>query len=255
MPSTTADARCCEFCGKPLDFKEVKPPVIPTSRDKRGKRAKLKPLRLYLPCSCDEAAKALEEREQAAEAKRLEDERDDFYGRLKRAGVKERYKKATHEKASDLAAKVAEGQSLYIFGPYGTGKTHLASAIARKLVWAHKRVRMMTSIELTMELQATIGSPSSEKAVMDALASRPVLIIDDLGKEPPTDWVLSRLFAIINERYDSTLPTVITTNYDREHLVERLGRKGDTDTAEALASRLFQMCIDVPLDGEDRRLA
>lgn len=243
MTSTTDEARTCEYCGKPLETKE-----LPSF-------GKAKPLVLFIDCECEEARKAREEERKRAEAKQLEADKRDFYERLARAGVKERYKKAEHELASKMTAKVLDGESLYIWGPFGTGKTHLASAIARKLVWAKKRVRMLTGIDLIMELQSTYGSSSSEANVMNKFATCPVLIIDDLGKEPPSDWVLSRLFSVVNARYDAMLPVIITTNYERGKLVERMGKHGDHDTAEALVSRLCEMGETVPLSGDDRRLA
>ena len=87
------------------------------------------------------------------------------------------------------------------------------------------------------------------------LANVPILIIDDMGKEPPSDWVLSRLFAVINARYDKMLPTIITTNYEKSALVERMGKHGDHDTAEAMVSRICEMCELIKLTGEDRRLS
>lgn len=243
MTSTTDEVRICEHCGKPLEVQEL--PSFGSA----------KPLVLFVDCECEEARKAREEERKRDEAKQLEADKRDFYERLARAGVKKRYQKAEHELASKMTAKVLAGESLYIWGPFGTGKTHLASAIARKLVWAKKHVRMLTGIDLTMELQATYGSSASEADVMGRFARCPVLVIDDLGKEPPSDWVLSRLFSVINARYDAMLPVIITTNYERGKLVERMGKHGDHDTAEALVSRLCEMGETIPLSGNDRRLA
>lgn len=252
MPSTTDSPRVCEFCGKPLEFKEMPKLFGMESKDKDGND---KPFGFYRDCKCAEAVKYRQEREKAEEARRKEEERRDFYKRLERAGVKKRYEKATHELEPENTQKVLEGKSLYICGEFGTGKTHLASAIARKLVWKRKRVRLLTGIDITMMLQATYGSSESEADVLKRLAKVPVLIIDDLGKEPPSDWVLSRLFAVINARYDEMLPTVITTNYEKSALVERMGKHGDHDTAEAMVSRICEMCELIKMDGKDRRLA
>ncbi len=50
-----------------------------------------------------------------------------------------------------------------------------------------------------------------------------MLIIDDLGKERPSEWTLEKLFTIINNRYENNLPVIIiTTNYNRDKLRERL---------------------------------
>lgn len=252
MPSTTDSIYVCEFCGKPLEFKELPNLFGLKSRDEDGSG---KSFGFYQNCTCVEAVRHRQEQDKAEEARRKEEERRGFYKRLESAGVKKRYEKATHELEAEYTQKVLDGKSLYIFGEFGTGKTHLASAIARKLVWKRKRVRMLTGIDITMMLQATYGSSDSETKVLATLAKVPILIIDDMGKEPPSDWVLSRLFAVINARYDEMLPTIITTNYEKSALIERMGKHGDHDTAEAMVSRICEMCEPIKLTGEDRRLA
>ena len=252
MPSTTGNAHVCEFCGRPLEFKEL--PLL-FGMKSSGDDGNDKPFGFYQACQCEEAVRHRQEIERAEEAMRREEEREDFYRRLERAGVKKRYEKAAHELEPENTQKVLEGKSLYICGEFGTGKTHLASAIARKLIWRRKRVRMLTGIDITMMLQATYGSSESEADVLARLAKVPILIIDDMGKEPPSDWVLSRLFAVINARYDEMLPTIITTNYEKSALVERMGKHGDHDTAEAMVSRICEMCELIKLTGEDRRLS
>jgi len=80
-----------------------------------------------------------------------------------------------------------------------------------------------------------------------------LLIIDDLGKEPATEWVISTLYGIVNERYERELPTIITTNYADEELARRLSRNGDTTTGEAILSRLHEMCDGVEMWFDDYR--
>lgn len=53
---------------------------------------------------------------------------------------------------------------------------------------------------------------------MNLYSSVDLLVIDDLGKEKPTEWVLEKLFLIVNNRYNNYLPIVITTNYNRNQL-------------------------------------
>ena len=82
-----------------------------------------------------------------------------------------------------------------------------------------------------------------------------LLVIDDFGKEPPTDWALSQLFRVVNARYEALKPVVVTTQFSRPALIERLSKNGDEQTAVAIVSRLFEMCRKVELAGSDRRLS
>ena len=82
----------------------------------------------------------------------------------------------------------------------------------------------------------------------------PLLIIDDMGKEPATEWGISKIYAIINGRYDGYMPTIVTTNYDDQQLARRLTPpNGDDITAQATIDRLREMCGGVPMDGESWR--
>lgn len=89
---------------------------------------------------------------------------------------------------------------------------------------------------------------------LPAYQSVHVLVLDDLGKESPTDFALERMFALVDERYNRLLPTVVTTQYRRSMLTDRLARRGDEETAKAIISRLRQGCMTVELKGGDRRL-
>lgn len=240
MTSTTDDS-ICQYCGSMLPFTTLN--IL--GHDKK----------IYRECSCPDAVKERERIEREEVEAEKEEQKRNFYSKLENAGIKKRYIHAQHELANPLSIKVICGQSLYIWGAFGTGKTHLASAIARVLIWQNKRVRILTGIDLTMMLQATYGSNESEADVLGKLSRYQVLIIDDLGKEPPSDWVLSRLFSIVNARYEAMLPLIITTNYEKSKLIERLSKHGDSDTAEAIVSRLCEMSETIRLDGADRRLA
>lgn len=209
----------------------------------------------YRACDCEGAQRARQEQEEAkakAEARRRN---EILANNIHQAGIPLRYVTAKDEKAYTLAQCVRDGYSLYIYGGFGAGKTYLACAVALELIRdMNKRVKFMTGIELTMKLQATYGNLESEDEIMNHLCSYEVLVIDDLGKEPPTDWTLSRIFEIIDRRSKGKLPVIITSNYSRGGLVERLERKGDTDTAEAISSRLHEMCKVVDMGNVDRRL-
>ena len=258
MPLTTKrkgrrivpEPRACPHCGA------MQQPITVTAPVRMAGCNAGEPLLVgWESCECEGAAAERDQREAAEAAQASEQRRRSWDARMRKAGIKARYADADHPLATELAAEVMRGRSAYITGDNGTGKTHLASAIALRLLREGKRPRMLTGIDLTLELQATYGTSGSEVEAMERLCGYDVLVIDDLGKEPPTDWALSRLFAVVNRRYEQLAPMVVTTNYSRGKLIERLGRKGDADTAKALVSRLREMSRAVVLDGPDMRLS
>jgi DNA replication protein DnaC len=79
-----------------------------------------------------------------------------------------------------------------------------------------------------------------------------VLVLDELGSTIPTDWVRDTMYQIINKRYNDNKVTIFTTNYfddvrsEQKELLE-------TRITYRLRSRLFEMCTNVVIDGEDYR--
>ena len=82
-----------------------------------------------------------------------------------------------------------------------------------------------------------------------------LLIIDDLGVEYMNDWMLSKLFVIVNERMKNELPIIITTNYELEQLKQRLSIPNKVcETTNSIISRLYEMCYRVECRGNDYRM-
>ena len=148
---------------------------------------------------------------------------------------------------------------LFITGPKGTGKTHLAAAIANQLMQEGTAVVCMTMIDLLDRIKQTFEQNqkwgASESSILKVYKEVPLLIIDDMGKEPATEWAVSKIYAIINARYEAYLPTIITTNYSDSELVRRLTPKdsGDNTTADATIDRLREMCAAIVTTGDSWR--
>ena len=115
-------------------------------------------------------------------------------------------------------------------GSYGSGKTHLALAIANHRLQQDDDVLFMTTPDLLDHLRATYG-PSSQieyDALFERVRNTALLVLDDLGTESPTPWAQEKLFQLLNHRYLHRLPTVLTMNLDEAQLDPRLrSRLGD----------------------------
>lgn len=145
--------------------------------------------------------------------------------------------------------------SLMLMSPdcWGVGKTHLVCSIAHHILnrWDGedilRPVHFVSEPDLYRRIQATYSYTAeerhwlpSEQDILTELAIRPLLIIDDIGKEKRTDpkFVQRILFAIIDGRYSRRLPMVMTTNLSAQALRQYLGGEHN----EACLDRLLEMC-------------
>ena len=154
-----------------------------------------------------------------------------------------------------ICAPETKRNGLFITGAYGTGKTHLAAAIANELMNRGTAVICMTMIDLLQRIKSTFDNGEmSEERIMQTYEDIPLLIIDDIGSEQPTEWGISKIYAIINARYEAYMPVVITTNYGGAELIRRMTPHGaDNKNAEKTLDRLKEMCAGVELCGESWR--
>lgn len=131
---------------------------------------------------------------------------------------------------------------LLLMGSYGSGKTHLAAAIANQCLRDGKPALFLNTPDLLDYLREAY-SPSAGETYsqrFDEIRDAPLLILDDLGTESPTPWAVEKLYQLLNARYNTQLPTVITTNKRLEDLEPRIGsRLGDINL-------VYQLHIHAP---------
>ena len=157
---------------------------------------------------------------------------------------------------SEKLANSVERKGLILVGNNGVGKTHLACSIANELIKNGIPIIYGTLINLLVELKNSydVDNNISEMEIIKLYEKVDLLIIDDLGKEKPSEWGLEKLFTIINSRYENNLPVIITTNYDQNSLINRLSINGEIETAKSIISRLYEMCYLVKIEDRDHRI-
>jgi DNA replication protein DnaC len=147
----------------------------------------------------------------------------------------------------DLDANLEAGRGLWFFGDVGTGKTTLAMLVSRTALERGRSVAIYSLPRLLAEIRQTFETAAEGSYVdfLDRLAAVDLLHVDDVGAEKTSEWVLEQLYAIVNARYEEERSILVTTNLERDELVEQV--------RERTVSRLEEMCTLVPLFGEDAR--
>jgi DNA replication protein DnaC len=105
---------------------------------------------------------------------------------------------------------------LVLTGDYGSGKTHLAAAIANYRAKLGDPPLFVMVSDLLDHLRATFGSNSETTfdRRFDEIRTTPLLVLDDLGAQSMTPWVREKLHQLFDYRYNAELPTVITVAAD-----------------------------------------
>ncbi len=138
------------------------------------------------------------------------------------------------------------GQGLLFWGNVGTGKTFLAGCIANALMEKNIPVLMTSFPKL---LNALGGLYSGEKnEYLKSLNQYRLLIIDDLGVERDTPYVLETVYLVIDERYKSGKPFIITTNLS----LEELRNPADLEHGR-IYDRIMERCVPVAFSGKNYR--
>lgn len=257
--------KTCEFCGAMLYW-------VGFQKDGR-----VSSWAFPHPCNCDGAVKRRAEEKQQHEREERERQREDEQrrkqARIERligdSGMGRRFQQRTFDayqrntpgqaRAWEIAKSYADGfrerlkdgRGLFFAGGVGTGKTHLAAAIALSVMQSGTACIFRTGIDMFADIRKAYNGAATEAEYMGLYKTIDLLVIDDLGKEKMTEWAASTLYSIINARYEDLRPTVITTNFDPADLVKTLGE--EPTRAQAIISRLMETSEYVPMDWADHR--
>lgn len=157
-----------------------------------------------------------------------------------------------NEKLSQIARQYVDmfaqmrmrGKGLLLYGSVGTGKTFISACIANALIDRGHPCLVTNFSRLTNTLQGM----HDRQTWIDGLNRFDLLVIDDLASERETSYMSEIVQSVIDARYRTGKPLIITTNLTADEL-----KHPDDVRKQRIYSRLFEMCIPYECKGQDRR--
>ncbi|SFI81339.1 primosomal protein DnaI [Thermoflavimicrobium dichotomicum] len=162
--------------------------------------------------------------------------------------------------AIDFCNQFANGKpkkGLYLYGPFGVGKSRIAGAIMNEIIQYKKSSYMVYLPDFMRDISDSIHENNLSEKV-DFLKKVDVLILDDIGAEYLTPWKRDEILgAVLHYRYAERLPTVFTSNMSLDQLEEHLAysSKGNADwmKAKRIMERIRHYVIPLAVNGPNRR--
>ena len=158
----------------------------------------------------------------------------------------------TNEKITKAAQRYVDnfsefrqtGKGLLLYGNTGTGKTYAACEIANALIDKGYPVLVTNFSRVLNTLQDTFA----KQDYIDGLNNFQLLVLDDLGIERETAFAKEQVYNIIDSRYRSGLPMIITTNLSMEKI-----KNPEDIEKRRIYDRILERCFPIEVDGANRR--
>ncbi len=244
----------CGQCGQLRQIRRTVPDPTEEEPDRR------KEVLLPVMCRCDEQEEALKAKEEA-DRKAMDEIRD-----LRRSSLMDRrfeaarFENFTVRDENDRVLKrlcvryadrfsemTAKGQGLLFWGNIGSGKSFAAGCIANSLLEQKVPVIMTSFVKV---LEAFQQGGDAETAMLHAIRSAKLAIFDDLGAERSTSYALEKVYGVINDRYVSCRPMILTTNLTLDQI-----QRETRPEYSRIYDRILSCCFPVQLNGKSWRRA
>jgi len=144
-----------------------------------------------------------------------------------------------------------DGKGLYMYSrTKGSGKTRMAASIANDVISRYMiSAKFATTLQILDEIKKTwhekLGKDAGEQEFLADIIRVPVLVIDDIGVEKPTEWVNEKFYSILNGRMIKKQVTIFTSNCEMEKLL----------FDDRIINRIMKMALPVPFPDESVRTA
>lgn len=152
--------------------------------------------------------------------------------------------------------KVPE-RGLYIYGPFGTGKSFILGALANELANRQIRTVVVYIPEFLREIKQSIQDQTLNEKI-DFVKRANVLMLDDFGAESMSAWARDEVLGtILQYRMAEKLPTFFTSNFNFDELEHHLTytQRGEKEAVKAarIMERIKTISKPVQLKGKNRR--
>lgn len=134
-----------------------------------------------------------------------------------------------------------QNAGLLLWGTPGNGKTYAAACIANALI-DRGVPALITSFP------RILAAGWDKREIAEQMRRFPLLVLDDLGVERGSDYALETVYMVVDERYKSNLPLIVTTNLTLEDL-----RRPKDLKYQRIYERVLEMCVPVAFRGATRR--
>ncbi|MCD8398277.1 MAG: ATP-binding protein [Lachnospiraceae bacterium] len=152
--------------------------------------------------------------------------------------------KICHEYAETFDQKLKNNNGLLLCGEVGTGKSFAAACIANYLLDRGIPVIMTSFVRLVDMYRSWEDCPD----IINQFQTVKLVIFDDLGAERDTDYSLEKVYDIVDRRYNSGLPMILTTNRPMEEILQ------ETDIRyKRIYDRIMENCPWVNFTGASWR--
>ena len=156
----------------------------------------------------------------------------------------ERITKAMKRYVENFEELRKQGKGLLLIGDVGTGKTYAACEVANALIDEGYSVLVTNFARILNTLQGTF----EKQQYIDELSDYSLLVIDDLGAERNTEYSAEQVFNVIDARYRSGKPMIITSNLS----LEKIKNPPDTES-KRIYDRIIERCFPIEITGKSRR--
>lgn len=134
-----------------------------------------------------------------------------------------------------------ENNGLLLWGNTGNGKTFAAACIANELI-DRGIPAMITSFP------RILNAGYDKQEIIEQVRYYPLLVIDDLGVERSSEYAMETVYTVIDERYKSKKPLIVTTNLT----LDELCRPKNMDY-QRIYDRVIEMCTPLVFKGDNLR--